>query len=80
MVMVFNQASKLREEIAELFSQEYTKHELLSALASRLQKYPELKNTPFHAIISNHIVEQAEEECEIMIHEDEINQLWETCI
>ena len=69
-------ASTLMEDLKKLFRERYTKDELMRELGLRLTNYRYLKDTPFQAAINNFIVLRAEEDAEILIHDDEIGQIW----
>jgi hypothetical protein len=67
---------KLKEELRELFRERQTKPELLLALTARLRNFQQLKGTLFQNTINEFITVRAEDDCEILIYDDEIEKLW----
>lgn len=72
----YNDAGKLREELRELFRERCSKGELMRKLAESLCKYPQLKGTPFQEEINTFIVLRAEQDCEVLIQDDEMLEIW----
>ena len=70
----------LKEIIQEILQQAavncWIKEELLMALYSRLQDYPELQSPALRVAISNHISKQAEAICGIRLDDDELKTIW----
>jgi hypothetical protein len=76
----FAQAALLKTSVEEIIQmavhQSWVKDELLIGLASRLELYPDLKNTPFQIAINNHISEQTQVKCNIVLHASDLKLIW----
>lgn len=75
--MLHKDALQLKEELRELFRERCTKPQLLQHVAEKLSGFPHLRNTIFQKAINEFIVIRAEEDCEIILHEDEIKAIWD---
>ncbi len=75
-----NAGNEVKEIIGELLQQakgnQWIKEELLMALYSRLQNYPELASPALRVALSNHILKQAEAICGLCLNDDELKTIW----
>lgn len=76
--MLSGVVDKLKEELRELFRDRCTKSELMHALAATLTNFQQLRGTASEAVINEFIMRRAEDGCEIMIHDEEFRELWNT--
>ena len=76
----FAQATLLKNSVEEIIEmavhQSWIKDELLTGLASRLELYPDLRNTPFQIAINNHISQQTQARCNIALLDQDLKLIW----
>lgn len=76
----FDSASNLKTSIHEIFtlasSRKWQKEEIFSGLASRLQIYSHLQNTPYQYAIENYIMKEAVDHLQMQIAQEEVSRLW----
>lgn len=72
--------NEVKEIIGELLQQakgnQWIKEELLMALYSRFQDYPELQSPALRIALGNHISKQAESICGLRLNDDDLKTIW----
>lgn len=74
--MLYDDATQLTEALRELFRERCTKKELLHNLSETLNGFPQIKNTIFQHAIIEFIVVHAEDDCEIVLDDEEVRRIW----
>jgi hypothetical protein len=78
--LLFSSVQQLIDELKIVFqsavSKQFQQEEILMAIQVKLSSYQQLKGTPFQVAINNFIAQQAQSQCEILLEDAEIKQLW----
>lgn len=77
---LYNTVHELMEECKLVFqaaiSQKLEKEQVIESLKVRIKKYPQLKNTAFQIAVTNHIEQELDNRCGIVLLEHDVESLW----